>query len=304
MEMRLRLALLVWAVVLGPSETPGASAVYGVTRVSSSAGTEYRFMYIESAATSHHFLSVIHKNGSVAVRAHPGTDPNGWGTSWYPQTFFAGARLRGAVPVCTALKTGIRLRVCGVVPYGSRRIAGAFATALTFTYDKTARRVEGRGVASIYLSRSPEHYGDLNLYKLASNYLHDVPLLSGGTGDTGDMSRVEVDGNTFSYTWDLLEQPGFFPQDTSDILSVAVVGNYNEVDTAAQGYDPIAAAQKPSVSVTYVSRVAGVPMIFGAMYDMSAATQFWSDNVGITPLILRRSTARRFSFVVNFQSVP
>jgi hypothetical protein len=102
--------------------------------------------------------------------------------------------------------------------------------------------------------------------------------------------------------WDLIANPGFFPQDITNTLSVKVAGQYNNVDTAAQGYSPIAAAHKPSVDITYASETPGLPMIFGAIYDTGEETEFWQDNVGITPLVLQTSSAKKYAFNVAFQS--
>jgi hypothetical protein len=43
-------------------------------------------------------------------------------------------------------------------------------------------------------------------------------------------------------------------------------------------------------------------MIFGAIYDTGEETEFWQDNVGITPLVLQTSSAKKYAFNVAFQS--
>jgi len=43
-----------------------------------------------------------------------------------------------------------------------------------------------------------------------------------------------------------------YPQDYRNPISVALAGNYNQVNTVAQGYDPIAAAYKPSMTIVYL----------------------------------------------------
>ena len=43
-------------------------------------------------------------------------------------------------------------------------------------------------------------------------------------------------------------------------------------------------------------------MIFGGMYAESESQNFWSDNVGITPLIPKQTRRKTFFFDVIFQS--
>jgi hypothetical protein len=281
---------------------------YSVVKVVSSAGTEYRLMYSEPGSLSepNHFLSVIVNAGAVSIRPHPGDDLNGWGTSWYPQPFFPGAVLKGAKaskPV--ASEKGITVKVTGTVSSGTEKGIGSFSVAIVFAYDNSDKKVSGTGTCTIKLPKSPSvlSLGDLNIYKIASNYLHNVPLLGGGTGDTGDTSEVNVFNGTSLSAWDLITNPSFFPQNSTYILSVNAAGQYNNVDTAAQGYSPIAAAYKPSVDVTYAAKNLDSQMIFGAIYDTAEANEFWQDNVGITPLILRTSSAKIFDFCVLFQSI-
>ena len=87
-----------------------------------------------------------------------------------------------------------------------------------------------------------------------------------------------------------------------DSLSINVIGDYNIVDTAAQGLLPIAAAYKPSMKVVLNSKRSGISMIFGAWYTVENSTDFAADNVGITPLILQNSEDRNFDFDVVFES--
>ena len=79
-------------------------------------------------------------------------------------------------------------------------------------------------------------------------------------------------------------------------------GQYNNVDTAAMGFAPIMPAYKPSLKVTLRSARQGIPMIFGAIYNTEQSQLFFTDNVGITPLILRQSPDTDFDFFVEFES--
>jgi hypothetical protein len=174
---------------------------------------------------------------------------------------------------------------------------------MLFSYSAEQKEITGIGQYSITLDgQLNDTTGDLNLYKIASNYLYDVPLLSGGTGDTGDMVQADVVGDTFSFTWSPPEEPVYFPNDITDYLSIDVLGQYNEVDTAAQGYEPIDPAYKPSLKVILTSQEAGLDMIFGGIYDWDKRQDFWEDNIGITPLVVRASTDTEFNFDVEFES--
>ena len=46
----------------------------------------------------------------------------------------------------------------------------------------------------------------------------------------------------------------------------------------------------------------GESMIFGGIYDITRNKQYWADNVGITPLIVKQSTYKNYSFDVSFNS--
>src|SRR5262245_47508073 len=94
-----------------------ASGEYTVQKVISEAGTEYRLKRL-----TQHFLSIIVNAGSVSIRPHPGLDPNGWGSSWYPQPFYPGATLHGArVTKPRATDTGITFTVSGAVSMGTKK---------------------------------------------------------------------------------------------------------------------------------------------------------------------------------------
>jgi len=175
---------------------------------------------------------------------------------------------------------------------------------MNFVYNQTEKKINGNGNYSISLINFlNDTTGDLNLLKIASNYLDDVPLLNNGIGDTGDMEKADVILNSSSFSWNPSEQPGYFPYDLTNNISIDVLGKYNNVNTSAQGYAPIAAAYKPSLKVILSSKVLGIPMIFGGIYDTTKSKDFWEDNVGITPLILKQSSGKNFIFDVRFESI-
>jgi hypothetical protein len=142
---------------------------------------------------------------------------------------------------------------------------------------------------------------DLNLYKIASNYLDDVPLLPNDTGDTGDMDTALVVGDAFSFTWDPPLQPAHFPTDQTSSLSIDVLGQFNNVDSQAMGYAPIAAAFKPGLKVILTSPRS--ELMFGGFYNLAERQCFWCDNIGITPLISKESPEVLFSFDILMESI-
>jgi hypothetical protein len=113
-----------------------------------------------------------------------------------------------------------------------------------------------------------------------------------------------VDGGDFQFSWNPPLQPSHYPTDETDSLSVNAVGRLNTVDTAAQGLAPIQPAYKPGVKVVLTSGQPGAPMTFGGQYTVSAAKDSKADNVGITPLILKKSTLTTYTFGVTFTSTP
>ena len=286
------------ASVTGCTVTPDG---YAVSSLQTGAGLEYRFNLIENGKTRH-FGTLIVSNGAVAFRPHPGVDPNGWGSTWYPQPFMAGAVLgHSAVDSINAMSDGIEVHLSGDVSSGASSTYGAWTLAMSFTYDWATKTVTGEGAMSIALDDVIDNTtGDLNVYKIASNYLDDVPLLSGGAGNTGDMESAAVVANGFNFDWYPSLQPSHFPADLTDSLSIDVKGQFNEVDSAAQGHAAIEAAYKPSLKV--VLDTGASVLTFGGFYDTSVAQDFWEDNVGITPLIRAGTVEINFDLEVEFES--
>ncbi len=260
-------------------------------------------------AAGFHFGTVISEDGSVIFRPHPGMDPNGWGSSLYTQPFLPGAILGHAtVDAITADTGGILLQASGSVSEGTSDTFGSFTISATCTYDRTTSDARCLGEYTIHLDGAlSDATGDLSVLRLASNYLDDVPLLSGGIGDTGDMSHATASGTGLQVSWIPEDQPGFFPQDRVDDLEIAVVGKYNEVDSVALEYPPpgIEAAQKPSLDLRLTSSTLGLPMIFGAIFDTAKAQDPYADNVGITPVVLKNETPiTDLEFTIEFGGVP
>ncbi len=254
----------------------------------------------------HHFLSVIMIDDVCAIRAHPGNDINGWGSTLYLQAFLPGAILGHTVlNDIEALTEGVTMSFTGLISYGSTGNWGEWNSELFFSYAASQKVVNGSGTYNIQLSEPLSGVsGDLNLVKIASNYLHDVPLLDPPYfGDTGDMQYADVNGAGagFPFTWNPVENPGYFPDYATDSLSIDVSGQYNNVDTSDSTGISIEPAWKPSLKFT-LDASDSAEMIFGAIYDLEHATDFWSDNIGITPLILHDTEQTEFNFAVNFES--
>lgn len=260
---------------------------------------EYRFKH-----RSHHFMTLIDEEGTFNFRPHPGCDVNGWGTSWYAQPFLPGAKLQHTnIQSVTADSAGIHVFATGKVSRGTSATYGDWGFIIHFVYAPAAKQITATGEYTVTLSAPLSNAtGDLNLYRIASNYLDDVPLLSGGTGDTGDMATAIITGDNFTFTWVPPQQPSHFPTDQTGSLSVNVLGQFNQVDTARMGYAPIAPAFKPGLKVVLLSRQPNAGMTFGAIYTLADSQKFWTDNVGITPLILKTSAQTAFHFDVLFES--
>ncbi len=255
----------------------------------------------------HHFLTVefqVSAGGTTCIiRPHPGFDPNGWGPSPYLHPYIAGADPRDVETYSvSAAEHGIEVSVAGGV---SRPPSGAYGTwslGMTFTYDLAGKRVSGAGTCSIDLPDVLFGVGDLNIYRIASNYLRSVPLLTCAVGDTGDMTHVDVIRGVQPSTW--APPDDSCPGDISDEMRVRVNGRLNLVNTRAQGYGyQIAPAYKPTVEIGLerTSPPSGIPLIFCGFYD-ETYDDFTSDNVGVSAVVRSSSPATHFNFSVSYES--
>ncbi len=262
--------------------------------------TEGRFFY----KGQQHFMTMMNSWGAFALRAHPGTDVNGWGSTLYMQPFLAGAELKNTVIDRWLIgKDGIEVYAHGKVSQGKSSSYGTWSSYNLFSYNPLEKKVSGNGTYNIALSKSlGVASGDLNLYKLASNHLEDVPLLSGGNGSTGDMMYAFFTRDDGSDVWQPETEHGYFPGQRTEMIDIELPPNYYNVDTAAQGYAPIAAAYKPGTRVVLSSTLPGAQMIFGGIYNADQSRQFWSDNIGVTPLVVKDNSNRIYSFDVLYES--
>ena len=290
--------LLGLSFLLVNSAETSQSTCY-IDEVDTGSTIEHRFF-----CADHHFMTLVDEDGTINLRPHPGCDVNGWGTSWYFQPFFPGATFAGStIDQLTASGNTIHLETSGTVSGDTTPPFSTWQATLDLQFDIDQKEITGVGTYDITLDAPLDNTtSDLNLYRIASNYLDDVPLLSGGIGDTGDMSQANVSGDNVAFTWIPPDQPAHFPTDPYDVMQIEVVGAYNEVDTVAQGYEPIEDAYKPTVTVELDSTDSNTGMTFGGIYSTTQSQDFWADNVGITPLIPKSSTQTVFDFDVTFNS--
>ena len=303
--LSLSLVVVLWvATDASKPDTGGLTnfqgSSYSVEQVIVGPATEYRFKL-----DNRHFGTLIDQGGTFAFRPHPGCDVNGWGSTWYAQPFLPGAILKNTtIGPINAGSNGIHVSTSGMVSRDTSLTYGTWGSALDFEYDPVGQVITGTGQYTITLAGPlSATTGDLNLYKIASNYLDEVQLLSGGIGDTGDMQEAVVRQNAGSiwFVWIPPNQPSHFPTDKTNYLSIQVVGRFNNVDTKAMGYAPIAPAFKPSLKVTLTSQ--RTEMMFGGIYDLAKSKFFWEDNVGVTPLVSKASLDTEFNYDVVFESV-
>ncbi len=280
---------------------------------------------LEILVGTHHALTVLHAAGIFALRTHPGSDPNGWGTTLYLQAFFPGALLRGArIRSCEPIENGIRLCADGPVCRGRSGTAGTWAADLRLWYDPERKRIDGAGSYRLSLEDTVKALalGDLSLLKIASNHLQDVPRQDGTRGDTGDVATVAFSFDGRTVPWDLHDpvQTTFFLPDHAAhaSLTCALSGQLYDVDSQAQGFDAmsIARAWKPSLSLTLTTDAAHPLTVFAQRangLDQEATRRYgrpvrlseayWHDNIGITPLVLASDGQEKtFSFGIDMHS--
>ena len=257
-----------------------------------------------------HFASIIDDgNGTFAIRPRAGVDRNGFGSTLYLSPFIAGAELKGAVTATPSAEAGgIRVAASGEVSKGPATNGldhGAWDVSLRFQYDPGAKTVVATGTYSVALSAPiAQAGGDLNLYRLASNYLRDVPKIGGGTGDTGDLGKVVyASENGGPLEWIPTSGP-HFPSDESRDLEIDARPAFYDVDNLGLhlGYCPIQAAHKPGLAVRLHTVQTDRPMKAGFYYETSQALQYFSDNVGVTPIIGAASPHQQFDYTVTLES--
>ncbi len=258
----------------------------------------------------HHFATIVEQRGQCVFRTHPGDDPNGWGSSLFLQPFIGGQEIHGGrVRSAEAEEGGVRVTMGGAAHDPESGVALEHTATMLLVYTPEERRVTCEGEYRVSVSATGGLPGDLNLLRVASNYLVDVPLIGGGAGDTGDMRDVAVTGDGGALAW-RPRDGSHFPQETFAGITVAVRGQRNTVDSAAMGFDAIEEAAKPSLQVTLEDET-GLPLMrFGAMFDVSVDPEhgisrsklFWCDNVGVVVLIDGREVPEEQRYRVHIDS--
>lgn len=305
--------LAIFTLVLSSTAASGGNPAYSVRVIDVDGNRDYQLV-----RQGFHFGSLIvtdvGTNNRLVLRPHPDLDaPDGWGSSLFVAPFLAGAD-SGGVEALWVRRTrrGIAIVAIGDVNSPDGGGFGTWFFAITLRYDPQTETISGsNGVLGIWLDDTLATADrDLNLYKLSTNYLHHVPLQSGGIGDTGDISEVVYLYDTVpdprDFTWVPPDLPAHFPFDLTSFLSVNAVGTVNDVDTLALGEGfQINVTPKPTLEVTLAALQPDNRMIAGMIWDTTQATNFAADNVGVTPLVPKGTTEATFLFYgVDFHSTP
>jgi len=248
--------------------------------------TEYRLR-----SDGFHFGSLLQDPvGRLVFRPHPDRlDPNGWGSSWYMAPFFAGTDSRGGRVDSIAVGAGgIAVSLSGVVPLSATQTFGTWSYSGTFAYEEGPQRATASGQLGVALDGQVSV--DLNLNRIASNFLAGVPFQGGGSGNTGDMSGALVTyapgSDPRNFAWMPPDLPAHFPTDASGYLGIDVLGELNRVDTLALGETfQITVARKPSLALAY-EVVSGGSLSAGLFWNAAQGQNFALDNIGINHLRL------------------
>jgi hypothetical protein len=278
-------------------------AVYSDTVLNVNGATEHRLM-----KNGFHFESIVQTAaGSVLSRSHPDRgDINGFGGTVYVGTYSNVGAPTGSITSVVASDTGVVVEASGNVATASGNF-GTWEASYTYTYDAILQQVTATGTLDVTLNGPLSQINaDLTVSLIANNKLINVPLQTGGTGNTGDMRQVNVSYNGMGqdFVWHPELQPDHFPNEQTTALTLDVEGEVNIVDTLAQGENfQIAIARKPRITQTYTMTPA--LLTFGGRYDTRVSQDFSADNVGVLALIRKETTtATSFHFDIEYVAVP
>ncbi|MFO0805296.1 MAG: VCBS repeat-containing protein [Gemmataceae bacterium] len=288
-------------------DTPSVSVV---SFVNAQNITEYRLLN-----DGFHFASVVYPPDQVVgFRPHPDlTDINGFGTTFQMAPFLGGGDAISDPPTVTANNPAntITIALRGTV---NRTVLpqtnyGTWTETITVSFNPVTQTITGTGTLGITLTGTlTAAAADLNLGRIKSNFLNNVPLLPNGTGDTGDMKQIDVAYSTTpgapNFTWIPIDG-NTFPNTVSPTLTLNTVGDVNRVDTASMGLAAIKVARKPTLSVSYEAVAATHGLSAGLVYDTLAAQDPFADNVGAVPLLLRTTTTdTALAYTLSLTSAP
>jgi hypothetical protein len=291
-------------------ETRDTPTVSVVSFVNNQNITEHRLLN-----DGFHFASVVYPPDQVVgFRPHPDlTDINGFGTTWQLAPFLGGGDAISDPPSVVANNPANTITITLRGPVNQTVLPqtnyGTWTETITVAFNPVTQTITGDGTLAITLDDTlTAAAADLNLGRIKSNYLDDVPLLPTGTGDTGDMKQIDVTYSAVpgppNFTW-IPTDGDTFPSTVSPTLTLNTVGDVNVVDTASQGFAAIKVARKPTISVTYeaVDPTHGISV--GLVYDTAAAQDAFADNVGAVPLLLRTTTNDLdLEYELSFTSSP
>lgn len=163
--------------------------------------------------------------------------------SSYLLPFFPGAILHGIHVASPISKSdGIEIQDSGIVSLKSNLSYGNFTSRGMVSYNHSSKTIVGNATFDVSLNASMDaSTGDLNVCKIASNYLSQVHLLNGSIGDTGDIAAVYVDGHGATafpapFFWNITGDQSFFPSPSTNQLSITVFGQYNQVCCALSAF--------------------------------------------------------------------
>ncbi len=232
-------------------------------------------------------------DGAVVYRAHPDLgDVNAYGTSYRGYVFMVGGdAVGGSIERVFVDGDKITAEASGPIDAGGGESNGTWSWQASFTFDPGNQKTIGTGTLDVSLDTALTK--DMNLYRLGSNHLANVPLVGGGFGDTGDMIEAHAfygENDTRNFVWVPQDQPAHFPFDFTKTPGVTVVGTTNRVDTTAFGQAPIAVARKPTQTLNLEAQ-GDQEAILGFFYDLNFSQDAYADNIGITTIIVQGTTS-------------
>jgi len=239
-----------------------------------------------------HFATLIEKENSIAIRLNPLKNKDSWGSTIYLQPFMPYSRFENSNPVMIEnFQKNLILNIGGEIS-GLKKDKNKWNINSIIKFDKSNKKIEIEGQYKILLNE-PTH--NLNLLRVSSNYLYEVPLLSNRIGNTGDISKIIYTIDEKKKIWNPLLNPSHFPQDTAQKIKLELKENYNNIDTKAQGYESIKAVNKPNILIDLQSE--DIDFLFGGMYDLNKSKKFWEDNIGVVVL----SKSNMTEYIINFR---